>query len=80
MGRMDESTSALLKDEYGAANGCVGGLGSVQGAIKPPGIRKKVFGIFIVIGIAVSWVGATQASKSAYTAKAGSFHAPFFSM
>ena len=80
---MDESTTALLGDAY---DGGVAGSGSVQvAAIKgeppPPIMRgKTTLGILIVTGIAVSWVGATQASKSAYTAKAGSFHAPFFSM
>jgi hypothetical protein len=34
-------------------------------ATRPPGARKVVYGMLIVVGIAVSWVGSTQASKFA---------------
>lgn len=37
--------------------------------------RKTVYGIIIVIGIAISWVGSTQFAKKTYTK---SFNAPWF--
>lgn len=43
----------------------------------PSAFRKKLYGVGIVVGIAVSWVGSTQASESTYDKH---FQAPFFSM
>ena len=37
--------------------------------------KKLIFGLFIVIAIATSWVGSTQTAKSTYD---GRFKAPFF--
>ena len=37
--------------------------------------KKLIFGLFIVIAIATSWVGSTQTAKSTYD---GKFKAPFF--
>jgi solute carrier family 35 protein F3/4 len=36
---------------------------------------RTLYGIFIVVGIAISWVGSTQFAKSTYTS---SFDAPWF--
>ncbi|XP_070533203.1 solute carrier family 35 member F4-like [Ptychodera flava] len=41
------------------------------------GARKTILGLLIVLGIAVSWVGATQFTQSTYNEK---FDAPFFVM
>ncbi|XP_038051858.1 solute carrier family 35 member F4-like [Patiria miniata] len=38
-------------------------------------VRKVIYGLILVIGIAVSWVSTTQFSKSTYSA---TFNAPFF--
>lgn len=56
--------------------------GSVNGSNTDAakGNMKSVFGALIVIGVAISWVGSTQASESAYASKASGFKAPFFSM
>eukprot|EP00040_Diaphanoeca_grandis_P029185 m.170273 g.170273 ORF g.170273 m.170273 type:complete len:383 (-) comp31606_c0_seq2:125-1273(-) len=42
--------------------------------------RRAVYGMFIVIGIAISWVGSTQASESSFKGNNTSFKAPFFGM
>ena len=38
-------------------------------------VLRTLYGVFIVIGIAISWVGSTQFAKSTYTS---SFDAPWF--
>ncbi|XP_038049255.1 putative thiamine transporter SLC35F3 [Patiria miniata] len=40
---------------------------SPRGTSLSENVRKTIFGLLIVIGIAVSWVGATQFSQSTYT-------------
>ena len=37
--------------------------------------KKVIYGLLLVIGIALSWVSATQFAKSTYSA---TFNAPFF--
>ena len=39
--------------------------------------RKLIFGVLIVLGIALSWVGSSQFTENTYTK---SFHAPAFMM
>ena len=39
--------------------------------------KKLIFGVLIVIGISVSWVGSSQFTENTYTK---SFHAPAFMM
>ena len=46
-----------------------------KGASSLSSRAKLIFGLFIVLVIAMSWVGSTQMGKSAY---AGNFKAPFF--
>lgn len=80
----DEEAAEIVKASSSAANGSLSDLTQAAAAAntiseKSSSIRRRkaTYGVLIVLGVAVTWVGATQTSKSTYDS---SFQAPFFNM